>query len=130
MLPTILTNRKLDGCYTLKSMNSEREEIFESTGASGDGQDQIDAYRDSFKAKYDQPGHLLTQSINVDSSMSFFKNTNMTEFSIAGSAAERRVESPIQRLSRLKMELAELQVDLDSVVKVRLLLTLSKRNDR
>ena len=92
------------------------EQIFEYHGESGaDVLPQINVFKESLKASADQDDALSRASINAARGFEYFNGTiyspPSSEYSLADKI-EQRVESPQQRIQRLKTELADLASDL------------------
>jgi hypothetical protein len=95
------------------------EEIFESDAIVGEN--SRDAFIDAltYKTQTTDKECFITSNINPEEAFQVFNGKvfeiSRNEYSVADSV-ERRVESPLQRYSRLKSELDELKFDLDSMV--------------
>lgn len=98
------------------------EEIFESDVAidSVAAANQLNQFRDGIidrPTNYDKEG-VVVASVRPEDAFQVFNgklfNVPRTEYSLADSV-ERRVESPLQRYSRLRIELDQLKSDLDSM---------------
>jgi hypothetical protein len=105
---------------------SLQEEVYEYSGdgglEEGKANQQLHAYREGLRAKLesDGRGEISTTVLSPSDAFEVFSGkvfSALTEFSQAD-MVERRAESPIQRLSRLRAELEELKGDLDTMVQV------------
>jgi hypothetical protein len=105
------------------SKSGKGEEIFESTPHSDSGSSSSESSLNNFKSNLlenprQENTSLLTSSINPEEAFEIFNGklfgVARTEYSVAD-AIERRVESPLQRYSRLRQELDTLTIDLESL---------------
>ena len=100
----------------------EGEEIFEYNGGDTSSQfEQISAYKDSLKADVSEDDAIIRDKIEPEQAFGVFNGKlflgNRDHYSFSNSVG-RRIESPIERFSRLQAELAELESDLSEMVQV------------
>ena len=111
----------------------QQEEVFEWNddeelhpgNASKNNNDNIDNFREAYRAKVDpndtQDGFITTTTVSPSDAFEVFQGNvffTRNEYTYSDSI-EQRVETPMQRFTRLRIELEELQSDLSSLAQVR-----------
>jgi hypothetical protein len=107
--------------------SQEGEEIYEySDTTSNINYDKIIENKNTIKAKIDTNDtnfvELETTPINADKAFQFFHGKlyrNPTNEYALVTTLEKKIESPLERLNRLNIEISDLQADLDIMVKVK-----------
>ena len=111
-------------------MHAMQEEVFEWNGTSdsnGNESDRIEHFRETLRAKYDptededSDGIITTNNITPAEAFEVFQGKvffTRNEYTLSDSI-EQRVETPMQRFTRLRIELESLQSDLMSLSQVR-----------
>ena len=110
----------------------QQEEVFEwnndgdhDPGNSINNTTNIDSFREAYRAKVDpndtQDGVITTTTVSPAEAFEVFRGKvffTRNEYTLSDSI-EQRVETPMQRFTRLRIELEELQSDLSSLAQVR-----------
>ena len=115
----------------MASMHAMQEEVFEWNGTSDSKEndtERIEHFRETHRAKYDptddedsDDGIITTNNITPAEAFEVFQGKvffTRNEYTLSDSI-EQRVETPMQRFTRLRIELESLQSDLMSLSQVR-----------